>query len=193
MQALIAKSKVLIAEQWLKLSNQEKILIITALAIGALFLIAPIYDGINNIFAVQNKKLSNTQTNVKLAPQKISEYLALLKRRNEVIERYKKVDLKQGVRSHIESLIKTHISTDTNPTIQNLNIKKIGEGYVQEPFKVGFNTKDIKTLSKFLKELVEGKQPLVLSRLVIKRGRRSDELEVTLDTSSIRSESPNQH
>ena len=188
MNEAAAKAKTMIAEAYSKLSSQEKTLILVALLIGVLFIVTPIYEGVDGIFAKQRQKLRTIEGNAKITPKKISEYLALEKRRDEVKERYKKVELKQGVRSHIETLIRTHIGANTNPTIQNLNVKKIGQGYLQEPFKVGFKTDSLKTLSKFLKELVEGPQPLVLSRLVIKRSRSGDKLQISLDTSSIRAE-----
>ncbi|MCB0317170.1 MAG: hypothetical protein KDD56_00330 [Bdellovibrionales bacterium] len=184
----INKIKDTLSQQYAKLSAQERSLIIVALILVSLFILAPIYDEIESIFTKQTQKLKTVQANVKLTPKKIAEYLSLKKRRDEVKERYKKVELKQGVRSHIESLISKHIGNDASPTIQNLNLKQIGQGYVQEPFKVNFNASDLKSLSKFLKDLVEGSQPLVLSRLVIRSSRSGERLEVSLDTSSIRSE-----
>ncbi len=179
-------------EQWNKLAQRERWLVLGGIVIVAIALVIklsePVIDGLNN----SEVALIESQSRVKLVPATIEKYLKLKQRREAVEKRFREVEFKEGPLSFLEKLVqekagvaKTEIDIKPGPE------RPFGGSYEQLTHTVRFKTADLGALVGFLKELARGPRPMIIARIDIKRSRLGDKLEVDLDVSSLRKSSNN--
>ncbi len=168
------------------LSIREKILAIggaiVLLLIGLNSLAAPLLEKSK----AQQLLLKRAQDNLALLPNQLEKYQTLYLRQQKIEKEFQQVSFKGGVLSHLEELIRTKAKVDspTNYKINPLPEKPFSTDYRQEPFRVEIFTTSEADLKVFLNELVNGKRPLVITRIDIKKAPNQSRLIVQLDISN---------
>lgn len=134
----------------------------------------------------QQLLLKKATDNLAILPNQLEKFQALYLRQQKIEKEFQQVSFKGGVLSHLEELIRTKAMVDspTNYKINPLPEKPFSTDYRQEPFRVEIFTTSEADLKVFLNELVNGKRPLVLTRIDIKKAPNQSRLIVQLDISN---------
>jgi len=170
-----------------KLSARERIL--SGIAAGTIFIALLVYGIIGpalDAFESQQIELTKLEQDAKTLAILLRRYRELEARRGAIEERYKAVEMREGVRAHLEALVKSKAGIPFGYNIKSGRELPFGSAYVQENFSLKFDTVNFKGVVDFLDELVRGTRPLILTRLDIRKGRNAENLTVELDVSSLR-------
>ena len=175
-------------ELFARLSPREKRLVLGGVVVAALILIYLVYEPISDLIDRQSDEVQAIEAQAKEAPQLIQEYRQLERQIKTIHARYKQVEFTEGVRSHLEKLAKDEAGVAAGAVqIGEQKGSELGGGYEQIEYLVRFSTQDFSRLVRFLDVLVNGRRPLLLTKLEIRKvNRRGGELEVELSVSTIR-------
>ncbi len=173
-------------EELTKLSGRERGLIAGAI-VAILFLVVwQSYEKVRSVFKNQSLKIEAARQDLGDIRERFQRFSALHAKRKAIEEQYKEVEIKDGVRSHLEELLKSKAGVSSGYNIRELTAVEFGGNYEQAPFSLKFTVGSLEGLVDFLKELVQGAHPLVVTELEIKREPIGDKLKVSVDVSSIR-------
>lgn len=179
---LIAQAK----EQWAKLSKREQGILAAGLAFVIFMCAYWIYVPVSEGFQAVEKRFADAQVRARATGGALERYLKLRARKDAIESRYREVEFKEGALSHLENLIRNKAGIASGFTIKDGQPRAFSGGYEQLPISIKFSTTNVPALVDFLKEVVHGSRPLILSRLDISKPRRGDRLEVDIDVSSLR-------
>ncbi|MBX7137274.1 MAG: hypothetical protein K1X83_04750 [Oligoflexia bacterium] len=168
------------------MSGREKLLIGVGLIVLLGLALVQIYGSISAGFSSQSVEITRLERDLNDLSTLLDRYTKVKSRRDAIENQYKSVEINEGVYSHLENLIKKFALVDSGFTISENPQLKFGGNYLQLPFVVKFTTTNLKALVDFLKQIVEGPKPLVISRLNLTRSRGRDSLDVELEVSSIK-------
>ncbi len=176
-----------ILEEIRKLSFRERMLVVVAsLAVFSLLAYksaAIIREKIN----AQKAEIESLDASRAEVIESLARYSTLRARRVAIEEQYKGVEIKEGVRSHLERLLKEKAGVPSDKiTIKELPVNEFGGNYELAPFSIKFAASTMQGLVSFLVEIVHGARPLVLTELELKKGRVGDRMDVSVEVSSIR-------
>ena len=184
--ATLQRYSTLAKEQFSKLSRREQGIV----AAGVLFVVAMccywIYLPISESFAEVNKHFLDAQIRAKASAGALERYLKLKARKDAIETQYREVEFKEGALSHLENLIRNKAGIASGFTIKDGQPRPFSGVYEQLPISMKFSTTNVPALVDFLKEIVHGTRPLILSRMDISKPRRGDRLDVDIDVSSLR-------
>lgn len=169
-----------------KLTTRERLLISLAGFAAASIGVIQVFGAVSEEFAIQERALARAKSEQQEVLEKLARYSQLKVRREAVEERFKEVEIKEGVRSQIENLMRTKANVTGGYTIKDGPVSEFGGNYELAPFSVRFTVQSLPGLVAFLEELVHGPRPLVLSELDLKRPRTGERIDVSLEVSSIR-------
>ena len=172
--------------QWHKFSRREHAMIAGAALVLVFTLCYLVYEPIQDAFDAQAVALAEAQGRTRTIGGTLEGYLKLKARRDLIESRYREVEFKEGALSHIENLIRTKALVTSGYTIKDNTPRPFGGSYEQVPYSVRFQISSLSALLDFLKEVVHGPRPLILSRLELQKSRIGDRLDVDLDVSSLR-------
>lgn len=172
--------------EYKKLSLRERGIIWSAAAIGALIGLYSFGEHINGIFAEQHTRLEDGEKAVRATGPLLERYVKLKTRRDAIEREYRGVEIKEGAYAHIENLIRSKLGISSGFTIKDNPPKEMGGDFEQITYSIKFPVPTLQPLIDFLKEIVHGQRPLLLSRLDIAKRGRGDKLEIELDVVSIR-------
>ena len=183
-QAILTKAISATTAWFNNLSSRERLVVIVAPILLLAVFVPRIFENISLAFSRQSRAVIDAERDRKQVLLTLSRY-ASLKARREAIEReYKEVEIKEGVLSYLESLIKSKAGV-THDLLKELPVVKVGTNYEQAPFAVRFSIGNMNALVAFLDELVAGAHPLMLKKLDLKKAS-PDKLSVDLEVVSIR-------
>jgi Flp pilus assembly pilin Flp len=168
------------------LTLREKAIIAVAVAVAIAMLLYRIYEPINRIFTSQNDRIATLEAQLKALPPSIERYAKLKARRDAIEEEYKSVDFKEGALSYLENLVRNTDGVQPGFTIKDNPPKEFGGNYEQTLFQIKFISTNLESLVNFLKEVIHGSRPLIISKIDIQKSKYADRLEVDIDASSIR-------
>ena len=143
--------------------------------------------GIYGAFTEQLAERERVERDYRSVLVLVERYSKLDKRRLEIEARYQKFEVKEGVLSYLERLVKEKGNVQAGRfKITSGKEREFGGNYVQSPFRIKLDTTNLNELVAFLKELTDGSQPLILTELDIQKNLVSNQLSVELDVSSMR-------
>jgi hypothetical protein len=127
------------------------------------------------------KDLENTRS---VAPSILARYAKLAARRKELEQFYEKVDIRANPLSHLERLLRD--VANVAPGAYNVSPREgvqLGGKYAHKIFLVKFETTSLESLTKFLKALTSGEQPMLISQINLEKRQTSETLSVQLEVS----------
>ena len=182
LQPSIAKASAVMS----RLSGREIGLV--AIAALAVVVIAgwTVAESVLESFNQQSIRIASLEESLKLLPSRIETYARNKAKRDAIEEQYKGIEIKEGARSYLESLVRDRAGVATGFTIKDASGGSFGKDYEQTIYTVKFTTANLQGLVDFLRELSFGKNPLIVGRLKIDMSARNDTLQVEIDVSSIK-------
>jgi len=179
------------ARAWfVRLSLRERVLIVLSGVIGLGITGATILEPIQEAFLDQELRLAQAEQNVGRTADLVEKYLKLKSRRDAIEREYQGVEIKEGAVAYLERLLGRRFESNPRPEIKDLPSQKIGTRFEQNSYTIRAQSRSLDTLVQFLKDLVHGEHPLLLTRLKVARSRRGDRLEFQMDVSTIRETAP---
>ena len=178
-----AKEKAL--DWYTELGQRERNLIIA----GILFIIGMIVYSVGSTliqdFDRQKRIIAELETSNSQVAGYAGEFGAAKQRLADIEKQFESIKFEGGVRSHLETLL-TNTARIEKYKIRPNRPLKLGDAYQLEPFNISFDTTDLASLTNFLKEVIYGPRPLLITRLDIAKSRRTNKLTVTLDVNSVK-------
>lgn len=177
-----------ISEFIAKLNQREQILAIAGILVFVFIGANSVVESVSKSFSVQKRELEKVQNEFLAVPAQLERYLILNQRKNLIEKKYQEVQFQGGVLSHVEDLVrqKAGVESSTDYKINKLQERKFGGSYIQEQYKIEIYTTSIEKLAVFLKSLVAEQNPLVMTRLNIKKAPNKRKLIVQIDVSNFR-------
>ncbi len=174
-------------QKFATLSERERLLIIGSAAVIFSLAATQLIASSISLFETQSRSITLAEEDIRTLPTVLERYTRLRARRDAIETQYRQVAMKEGALSYIEELIKSKLKlVRPNFDIKDPAARPFGGQFEQLPYILKLSTTDIDALVDFLKEIVEGAKPLILSRLELQRRAGSERLEVEMDISSIR-------
>jgi hypothetical protein len=169
-----------------KLSLREKLLCFAAFIAVASFVVSWSVENVRQRFEVQSLEIESSQRAVQEVAKGLVLYAQLSEKKRAIEERYKQIEIAEGVRSHIEELLKTRGGITSGYTIREQPTTSFGGNYELAPYSIRFSSTSVSNVITFLGELVHGPKPLILTDLEIKRTRIGDRLDININVNTIR-------
>jgi len=174
-------------EQMSKLSLRERVFLLACVIVVSgfamyEFVITPFSEALH----AQSAQMEALERSVGTLGVLLNRYQKLQEKRQAIEEQYREVEIKEGVRAHLESLVKSKAGIASGYVIKSVRDQPFGMNYGQETFLVKFETVNFPAAVDFLEEVVYGKRPLILTRLDLKKGRNGENVAVEVDVSSIK-------
>jgi hypothetical protein len=184
----LEKVKTLLLVQGGKFSYREKLIVAAGCTFILVSLAYMIYEPVQRAFSEQGQRLEQSDQEMEKVAIALARYSKLKARRQIIENSYKEVEISEGVRSLLSGIIESKAGIPQGQfDIDARDARPFGMNYEQTPFRVRFIITDYSRLVAFLKEIVLGPKPLILTSLEIKKRQTADGgLEVDLDVSSIR-------
>lgn len=181
----LASLKSQLNQLYAKLSGREKGLIGAAILVIALIVFYLTVGKVYAVFLEQKLAMADIESDVTGLKYRLESYINLKQRREGIEDQYKAITFPEGERTYLVNLIKSKVGADPQ-SLEKRDEEKFGGNYMQLPFGIKFNTTNLPGLIDFLKELVEGAKPFIISRLELNRRKGFDFVEVDLVASTIR-------
>lgn len=176
----------MVRRAWTKMSTRERgIILVGMLIIVALVLHSVVYTPIKARFVQQSNRQTEINRAIDVLPDMLSRYSQLLDRRSEIEKFYEKLDLQKPALSHLEDLLRNVANVPSGAyTVTTRNQPDFAGKYKHTAFLVRFDTSSMENLAAFLRNVVQGQQPMLLSQLTIERKLSADSLTVQVEVSS---------
>lgn len=184
MRARIKNVQSRIAQWFTSLSHRERLLVVGA---GIVLTGLATYNGMETVygaFSRQSAVQAKLEQDIRTVTNQLAQYRRLKNHKESIEQRYEKIQIKRGVREHIDSLIR-NVAKATPKSITTGATDSFGS-FEQTKLSVKFDSDNLENIVQLLEELTHGNQPVILSKLEITRDYRGTKLEVELDISSIR-------
>jgi hypothetical protein len=174
-----------LVEKYHELSSREKQLIWAMLAAGLFIGFYYLVSMITPLFIEQQKKLIQLETQVEALPKLVSRWSALSATKKSIESTFDSSDTGIGTRSYLEDLIKTKVGISDLKSIRALQPRAFGqdEKFENTIYTVNFFTTELKQVVDFLEGVTKGEQPLILSKITLKK--TGTKLNVQVELSSI--------
>lgn len=173
-----------LSNEFSKLSGRERLIVLLALGVVLSFLGSSGYSKVTDIFGEQARLLEEAENQAQSVPGLLSNYAKLTQRREEIKNRYKQFERREGTLSYLEKLIQNK-SSET-PLIVEGQPQQFGVQFEQVKFTITrIRVNSMENLADLLSELVSGKQPFLITRLQIDRPYSGNRVDVELDVVSI--------
>jgi|GEM_PF-5410627 len=174
-----------------KLLNKRSPLEKTLLLFMILFILYTIINTtlapLSEMYSNQGAKYRKTERDLKSLPNNIEKLLKLQQKKSNIENQYAKVEIKEGVLSHLEDLIQNtaKIKNDSDFKIIEKGSRRFSNSYKQNSYNIEFKITDLTVLKNFLEKLVTGKKPLLLSNIQLTKNNRQKNLQVKITVSSL--------
>ena len=169
-----------------KMQSRERFLAIAAIGIGIFIAGNEAITAIQETFKEQEVRLEKSLSEMDLTSAALSRFATLKLRQRSIEDAYKEVEMDGPVLSYLEKLLKEKAGIASGFTIRDKPSRQFGGGYEQTPYTIKFTTVDLPRLLEFLKELSEGRRPVLLASIDIKPRPAHDSVDVELEISSIK-------
>jgi|GEM_PF-2862398 len=169
-----------------RLSPREIGLFVFALSAASIIAVWMATEAVLATFNEQASRIIALEESLDLLPARIETFARNKSKRDAIEEQYKGIEIKEGARSYLESLIRERAGVPTGFTIKDTAGGSFGKDYEQTIYTIKFSTSNLQSLVDFLRELSFGKNPLIVGRLKVDMSARNDNLQVEVDVSSIK-------
>jgi hypothetical protein len=170
--------------EFMKLSLRERLIVVVAVGILSLFGVSRVVGSVKEAFAIQSQQLTDLEARVQSLPGLVGHYEKRKGRRDTIKAKYKQLERKEGTLSYLERLIRDKVGT--TPFINEGPSQPFGTQYEQTRFSISkVRASSLEALASLLNELVNGAQPLLVTRLQIEKPFSINRLDVELDVTSI--------
>lgn len=162
------KNLEVLAREYYAKSNRRERLLILAAGVSIFLLVA--YQSAEYVFdlmSTQSESLAQLEATVTKVPSALERYAKLKARKDGIEKLYREVEIAEGAGVYIENIIKSKAQIELGAKIDQKNAKDLGGNYEQVPFQVEFTTSNLEGLGNFLREIVAGPKPLILSKLIL--------------------------
>lgn len=170
---------------WSKRTGREKGIFVVALVLILVVFVYPTFiEPVFAAFREQSTQLARVRKAFEETPKSLERYAKLLSRRKDIDAFYSKADISAEPLSYIEGLLRT--IAQAAPGSYNVSPKEgipLAGKYTHRFIDVSFQTTSYENLVAFLKELTNGKQPMLISRIDLVKSPGSEILSVKLDVS----------
>jgi hypothetical protein len=166
-------------------SSREKMLVFSGIGILLFIGVYQVADLVSEAFAVQRLALENADAELSSLPPLLINYTRLKTRRDEIEGKYKAIEIQEGALSLLEKLVKEKAQAAPGTFTINERTQAFGTQYQQRTFTIKFRITQVQNLVDFLKEVVSGSRPLLLTRVDVTKSFAGDRLDVEVDISSI--------
>ncbi len=170
------------------LSQRERVLIMAGLLTAFLMGSYMIYEPISHAFYEQTRTINELERDAKSVALLLERYAKLKAKRVIIESEYRKVEIKEGALSYLENLIKLKTGLSGGFTIREGQAAPLGEGFELASFDIRYEINDLSKIVDLLKEIVHGKQPMILGEIDLRKIGYTDRIAVHLDINSIRRE-----
>lgn len=175
-------------EQFDNLSSREKMLLYVASLTLVLFGIGFfIFDVIYPAFDKQSQVLTKIERELDTLPRLLSEYTDILNQEKEMEARFNSSDPNVDIPSYIENIINEIEGQSISAAITPRGAASdLGERFRRKSFDIKFTTADMKPLVLFLDKISHGSQPLLITKIELKRLGTGASIRVAVELTSIR-------
>ena len=174
-----------LSEIYRKFSPREKFIVGICGAIVVLFLANELYAPVAEAFENQTLEVEQAKNALDLVAPEIQRYKKLKTKRDEIENKYRQVEFQEGVLSHLEKLINEKLGLTSGAFTITDKSQDFGAEYTQRIFTIKFKVTNMAKFVDFLKEIVKGPKPLLLSRVDATKSYTGDRLDVEIDASSL--------
>lgn len=166
------------------LSAREKglvaLLIASTLVIGGYSLA----DGVFSALATRKAELNAVHDDSLRLGRYLRQYRTLLAKKDAIEKQFAGVQGALPARSYIEQVAHKKADIQSTIDIKPLSTVPFGEHFSRSVFRVSFISSDLEQLTTFLREIDDGPQPLLVTRLDIRK-HAARQLKVDIEISSI--------
>ncbi|MCB0352563.1 MAG: hypothetical protein KDD64_03535, partial [Bdellovibrionales bacterium] len=96
------------------------------------------------------------------------------------------------IRSYLETIARDKVGLKNTPIISEVGSDQFDSRYLNTTVRITFDVSSPEQLVKFLREIEEGDQALIISEIELNRGRRRKPLEVKIKVHSITQKAPSE-
>lgn len=173
---------------WVKLSGRERGIVVAGILVLIFIVVhVVVYTPIKERFVQQQRKQAEIHRTIEVIPDMLGRYSLLLGRRREIEQFYEKLDLRKPALSHLEDLLRNVANVPSGSyTVTTRTQPDFAGKYKHESFLVRFDTSSMENLAAFLRNVVQGQQPMLLSQITIERKMSADALSVQVEVSSFK-------
>lgn len=170
-----------------RLSDRERTILFCAIGLGILFGIWMVFSTVSDFFDEQSARIAKLENDSEDVKKNLLRYAKLRALRDSIESEFRGGELKEGALSYLEGLLSEKAGIGKSEfSIRDGGTRPFGTEYEQGSFSIRFTIQSYEKLVNFLREIVDGKKPLMLRRLSMQRRRGSDRLELDIDINSIR-------
>lgn len=170
---------------------REKVMMAgAALLVAGLVLYPAFVEPIQAAFARQSSQLEALDKTYELVPAVLDRYQKLQARRSELEKFYSEINVSEDPLAYLEKLIRD--VAQAKPGEYGANPREgssRGEKYSTRSFNAHFQTTSMENLSRFLKALTTGSQPMLLSSISLERRGSGESLYVQFEVSAFEANS----
>ena len=168
------------------LSGREQQILVACGAIIVVALVSWGWGAATEAFDDQYRRIAQVEQQLSKLASEVDQYSKWKGRKDAIEKRFRQVEIKEGVASYLETLLRTKAEVSKGFSIKDLGASEFGKDFQQESYSVTFSTSNLAALVAFLKELTFGERPVVLSRLDLEMPSHRTALDVRLEVAAIR-------
>lgn len=168
------------------LTTREQQILVGCGLVVIIAILGTAWTAVQEAFDSQSARITQVEMQLSKLGSEIEQYSKWKQRKDSIEERFRQVEIKEGVSSHLETLLRTKAEISRGFSIKDLGVKEFGKEYKQESYTVTFSTANLPALVTFLKELLYGARPVVLGRLDLDMPAHRSALDVRVEVAAIR-------
>ncbi|RMD87139.1 MAG: hypothetical protein D6808_01965 [Candidatus Dadabacteria bacterium] len=175
-----------IADYYSSLTQREKIFV--GVGVATLIAIALIYaiSSVQEVFRKTHSEIERLTKNYATVQILADRYARLEAKLRNLEKEFRRKGRSGGVRSYLEKALRTVAGLSPGEySIKPGAIRNLGKNYKQAPFTIRFNSTSLKKVVAFLKDIVQSDSSLLITKLDITKGRRSERLTIIVDVTSV--------
>jgi hypothetical protein len=168
-----------------KRSPRERMLVVGGVAAFLVIGVGPAVVGpAVEAFEEQGREVDELDKTYKITPDILARYGRLMARRKEVESFYDKVDLTSNPLSYLEQLLRDQAKAADGYSVTPRDGAPLGTRYTHKIFSVSFQTVSMEDLARFLKNLTEGDQPMLVTQVQLDKRTAGEVLRVQMEVSA---------
>lgn len=179
-------------EKYARLSGREKSLLVLALLLA---IVLPSFVAIKAAivaFREQSSQLHQASEDVEGVVRMLSAYQRLRVKKDALEKRLAANTSPVPIRSYLETIARDKVGLKNTPIISEVGSDQFDSRYLNTTVRITFDVSSPEQLVKFLREIEEGDQALIISEIELNRGRRRKPLEVKIKVHSITQKAPSE-
>lgn len=168
-----------------KLSSREKIGLAAIVVVIVLALASKGVSALSAAFNAQSRRLKSVVDTAERLPDRVGEYTQLRARKAALEKQYQQVEITEPL-TYLESLLNQKDGIQKPFVIEQGKPAAFGKAYEQVPFLIKFGISNYGQLIELLKELSQGKKPMIMRALNLTKIAGGRQIQAQLEVTSIR-------